>query len=241
MENQSPDTQNQNRPYRRDMLISVAMAILGVILVVLTIELSHGKHFSFLTHHRDHIVAAEIALFGGLAVEMAGRTVLQRFRQRNAIQLGTAIRAVLRIAAYLVIAVAIISLLSSNPALAAGLGSVTGVAIGFAAQNIVGNLFAGMLLAFGRLFKIGDEITVMASKGRVVEIGLIYTVVDGDDQWIFIPSSAMLTNVLQRKKESIAKTPKQENTPGQVLSSEKPLQNVVEPGPKVAEEEEKHS
>lgn len=241
MVNQSPDIQNQNRLYRKDMIISIAMAILGVILAVLTIELSHYKDFSFLARHRDHIVAAEIAFFGILVIEMVGRTVVQRFRQRNAIQLGIAIRAVLRTASYLVMAVAIISLLSSNSALAAGLGSVTGVAIGFAAQSIVGNLFAGMLLAFGRLFKIGDEITVMTNKGRVVEIGLIHTVVDGGDQWIFIPSSTMLTNVLQRKKESIAKTPKQENTPGQGLSSEKPLQNVVEPSPKVAEEKEKQS
>jgi len=131
-----------NQVHRKGLFVAVAIAIIGAILVGLTVELSTESHLSFLAPHRNRIVAAEIALFGILIVEVAGRSILQHFRQRDALQVGYAVRTVLRTACYLILVVAIVSLLSSNAALAAGLGSVAGVAIGFAAQNIVGNILA---------------------------------------------------------------------------------------------------
>jgi len=185
----------------RSILPAVIVAIVGLILIVLTIELARESHAAFLVHQRDRLIAAEIALFGITVVELASRTLLGRLRERGALQTGITLRAVLRTIAYTVLAFSVIAVLASNAALAIGVGSITGLVIGFAAQNLIGNLIAGMFLAIARPFTVGDQITIMGMSGRVVEIGVIHTLIDADDQWVFIPSMAVMTMALQRRKE----------------------------------------
>jgi small-conductance mechanosensitive channel len=52
-----------------------------------------------------------------------------------------------------------------------GLG-VTGIAIAFALQNILGDLFSAFTIYFGRPFEIGDYIVVGEDGGTVTKIGL---------------------------------------------------------------------
>jgi len=188
-------------PGRQSILPAVIVAIVGLILIVLTIELARERQAAFLVHQRDRLIAAEIALFGIAVVELASRTLLGRLRERGALQTGITLRAVLRTIAYTVLTFSVIAVLASNAALAIGVGSITGLVIGFAAQNLIGNLIAGMFLAIARPFTVGDQITIMGITGRVVEIGVIHTLIDADDQWVFIPSMAVMTMALQRRKE----------------------------------------
>lgn len=193
--------------HTRRLAWAAVICIAGAALVVLTIELADETQISFLRTNRNRIVAAEIALLGILAIELVGSAVLRHFRRRDALQLGIGVRAALRAAGYIVLGVTIVSLLSANPAVALGVGGVTGIIVGFAVQNIVGNMFAGIFLAFGRLFKIGDRVTVAGSTGHVVEISLIYTVIDAGDRWVFVPSSVLMSNAVQRLKEPGAQAP----------------------------------
>ena len=87
------------------------------------------------------------------------------------------------------------------PALAVGVGSVTGIIVGFSAQNLLGSIIAGTLLAIVRPIKVGDEITVMGNTGRVVEIGIMFTRIDAGERLVLIPNVSMMTNVILRKKE----------------------------------------
>jgi small-conductance mechanosensitive channel len=111
------------------------------------------------------------------------------------------VRAVVRTIGYMVIAVAILSILAANPALAVGVGSMMGLVIGFSTQNILANVFAGMLLAIDRPFRIDDEITVAGSTGRVVEITVIHTMMDTEEQVVLIPNASILTQAILRRKE----------------------------------------
>lgn len=70
------------------------------------------------------------------------------------------------------------------------------------AQNIVSNVVAGTITAIVRPFRTADEITVMGVTGRVVELGVIYTRLDTGERLVFVPDMAMMTNAVQRKKES---------------------------------------
>ncbi|MGA9154060.1 MAG: hypothetical protein WBZ36_26055 [Candidatus Nitrosopolaris sp.] len=54
----------------------------------------------------------------------------------------------------MVIAAVIISFLSENPALAVSIDAITGIVVGFAAQNVIGNMIAGLHLILNRPFKI---------------------------------------------------------------------------------------
>ena len=185
------------------ILLTAVMAILGVLSVIATIELAREAKWDFVVHQRDRLVAAEVALFGILVVEMLGRIFMRNFRERGALQAGMTIRAILRFVSYVVIAIATVSILAASPALAIGVGTVTGIILGFAAQTVIGNVLAGMILAIARPVGVGDELTVSAYgvSGRVVEIGVLYTVVDGGERWIMLPNTLMISTAIQRNKK----------------------------------------
>ena len=100
---------------------------------------------------------------------------------------------------YIILAIGVVSSLSSNPGLAIGIGTVTGVVIAFATQNLVGNVVAGVMLAIVRPVRIGDQVTVLASSGQVKEIALIYTILEDGENWYYVPSMVMFSNVVKKK------------------------------------------
>ena len=85
-------------------------------------------------------------------------------------------------------------------ALVAGLG-LTGFALGFAMKDIISNLLAGVLLILMSPFRVGDTIKVGSHTGKVVEINLRYTIIEGEEEKILIPNSTMFTNIISVKKE----------------------------------------
>lgn len=70
-----------------------------------------------------------------------------------------------------------------------------GVAIGFASQDILKNIFGGIMILFDRPFMVGDKIEVGNYYGEVVEIGLRYTrVTTPDDNLVSIPNSELMNS-----------------------------------------------
>lgn len=185
---------------RRTIALSIIVAAVGGVLVALTAQIREEGPLGLLYDHREQLLAIEIALTGVFGLELLGRALIDAFRRRNALDLGVALRATLRTIGYVVLGVSVVSVLSANASLAIGVGSITGVVIGISAQHLIGNVFAGMFLAVSRVVRIGDEITVLGSRGRVVEIGLVHTVLDVEDRLVFVPSTVMLTNAAQRHK-----------------------------------------
>ncbi|MCU1684560.1 MAG: hypothetical protein JWQ81_5299 [Amycolatopsis sp.] len=79
-------------------------------------------------------------------------------------------------------------------------GALTGVVVGIACQQALGNLFAGLVLLVSRPFTIGDQVIVHSGalggphSGMVLEMGLVYVVVDTDDGVLRLPNSAVLAS-----------------------------------------------
>lgn len=70
-----------------------------------------------------------------------------------------------------------------------------GVAVGFASQDILKNVFGGIMILFDRPFKSGDKIDVGGHYGEVVEIGLRSTrIVTPDDNLVSIPNSEIMNS-----------------------------------------------
>ena len=68
-----------------------------------------------------------------------------------------------------------------------------GLAIGFASQDFLKNIFGGLMILFDKPFQIGDKIESGKYYGEVVEIGLRSTrVVTPDDSMVTIPNSEMM-------------------------------------------------
>lgn len=69
----------------------------------------------------------------------------------------------------------------------------TGIAFGFAAQDVLKNIFAGIVIIFDSPFKVGDKIEIGNHYGEVLNIGLRSTrIVTADDSMVVIPNSEVM-------------------------------------------------
>lgn len=70
-----------------------------------------------------------------------------------------------------------------------------GIAIGFAAQDILKNIFGGIIIILDRPFQIGDKIEVNGYYGEVTEIGIrSIRIQTPDDSSVSIPNAEIMNN-----------------------------------------------
>lgn len=108
----------------------------------------------------------------------------------------TQVTLIQRIVAAAVCVVAVAAMLLTFPAMKTvgtsmlASAGVIGIVAGVAAQSTLGNLFAGLQIAFGDLVRIGDTVVVDGEWGKVEEITLTYLVVTTwDERRITMPVS----------------------------------------------------
>jgi small conductance mechanosensitive channel len=107
------------------------------------------------------------------------------------------IRILIRIVGAIIVISIIISYLSQDPIIAASIGTITGIVIGFASQNVIGNLISGLYLAISRPFRIGDKATVFGNTGIIFDIGLLYTRLRNDEGHIIMaPNLSMVSTTI---------------------------------------------
>jgi small-conductance mechanosensitive channel len=81
-------------------------------------------------------------------------------------------------------------------------GAVTAVLFGLAAQQTLGNLFAGTVLLSSQPFRLGDEIRLQSGslgdnvEGKVVTLGLLYTTLARGRGMILVPNSTVLDSAI---------------------------------------------
>ncbi|MGH2842969.1 MAG: mechanosensitive ion channel domain-containing protein [Solirubrobacteraceae bacterium] len=94
----------------------------------------------------------------------------------------------------------------SFKALAVG-GAFTAIVVGLAAQQTLGNLFAGMVLLSARPFRVGERVRVQAGalggqiEGVVSSLGLLYTTLARGQDRIMIPNTGVLAAVIVPLRE----------------------------------------
>ena len=194
METKDNEKEKQKSRAPRTALISLLVLIIFISVILTTDAIAKNSGLSFIGKHEKTIVNTELAIFALILVEFIGKAIIQAFKNRGIEPVGHNVRAILRGIVYLILAIGIVSSLSSNPGLAIGIGTVTGIVIAFATQNLVGNIFAGVLLAIVRPVRIGDYVTVLLSSGEVKEIALMYTILEDGENWYYVPSMVMFSN-----------------------------------------------
>jgi small-conductance mechanosensitive channel len=89
-------------------------------------------------------------------------------------------------------------------------GAMTAVVAGMAAQQTLGNLFAGMVLLTARPFRVGDRIRVQAgalaggSDGEVRSVGLFYTTLAAGAKTTAVPNSVVVSSAIVPLREPAA-------------------------------------
>ena len=153
-----------------------------------------------------------IAIVGWLLTVVAvgiERALLARFPDaglgdRRSRHVRTKIILVTRVAQALIVAVTIAAILWTIPPLRdIGVGilasaGVIGVIAGLAAQTTLGNLFAGLQIAFTDAIRIDDIVVVQGVTGRIDEITLTYVAVRAkDNTTLILPCTFFTTTPFQ--------------------------------------------
>jgi small-conductance mechanosensitive channel len=159
-----------------------------------------------------------IVVAGSIAINIVGNAIIMYLRDRvkeKAYAVGNVVK-VIGILAVLLFAIST-SRLGTELALLGG--TVTGLVLGLALQPVLGNLFAGIIILTTRFVEVGDTVRIVASqipyqvaslpvykyfspdyvapgyKGRVVEIGLIYTTLILDTGYeLRVPNMVLLSS-----------------------------------------------
>jgi small-conductance mechanosensitive channel len=159
-----------------------------------------------------------IVVAGSIAINIVGNAIIMYLRDRvkeRAYAVGNVVK-VIGILAVLLFAIST-SRLGAELALLGG--TVTGLVLGLALQPVLGNLFAGIIILTTRFVEVGDTVRIVASqipyqvaslpvykyfspdyvapgyKGRVVEIGLVYTTLILDTGYeLRVPNMVLLSS-----------------------------------------------
>ena len=115
-------------------------------------------------------------------------------------------------------------------------GALTSVFVGIAAQQALGNVFAGMVLVFAHPFRVGDAIRLRAGAlggtldGTVREIGITYVRLDTGGSVVSVPNSQVLNAVVGPVPPEEAQAPAvRDGKPGTPGAPEQPQPSP--PGP----------
>ncbi len=74
-------------------------------------------------------------------------------------------------------------------------GGITGIILGFASQNIVGNLISGIFLMIEKPIKIGDQVEIDKISGFITDIRIISTLIRTyDGLLVRIPNQQVFTS-----------------------------------------------
>lgn len=107
---------------------------------------------------------------------------------------------ILKIVYFIIIIIALLLVLSrlgfDISAIIASLG-IGGLAVAFAAKDIIANFFASVMLLFDNSFSQGDLINCKGIEGTIVEIGLRKTTIrSADNALIFVPNSTLASEAI---------------------------------------------
>lgn len=122
---------------------------------------------------------------------------------------ATAVKKLATIIAFMVITLGIFQALGLSIAGLLAFGGTAGIAVGFAAQNLVSNFFGGLTVYASRIFKLGDDIILKSTglSGTVIHIGWRSTTIAGwDGKRVYVPNSIFNTENLINNSRLIHRT-----------------------------------
>jgi small-conductance mechanosensitive channel len=183
-------------------------SIIALLLAIAAAVISHQAHRDTFTasHLTNQLIAYGTAVlflvFGSTATYgLAGKS--RELLEPTAGQAQSAIvrYAVLIVGAFTTLVITLLLFGVDVSQLVLG-GAITTVFLSIAAQQALGNVFAGLVLVFARPFRVGDAIRLQAGAlggtldGIVTDIGITYMRFSTDGRVMSIPNSQVLNAVV---------------------------------------------
>ena len=111
---------------------------------------------------------------------------------------ASAVRLICMVLGYGMVGLAVLGLLRVEIGNLLVGGAVTGVVVGIAAQQTLGNVFAGLVLLFARPYVPGQRVKIRSGSmggpfdGVILNAGLMYTTIDTEEGPVSMPNSGLL-------------------------------------------------
>lgn len=135
------------------------------------------------------ILGAALALAKGITLYL--RRVLRERIKKDLLDM------ILKIVYYGIIVIAALSVLPTLGVKLSGLlvaGGIVGIAIGFASQNVIGNLISGLFLMIERPLRVGNAVNIDGTVGLVEDIHILSTTLRTfDGLYIRVPNQKAFT------------------------------------------------
>lgn len=161
---------------------------------------AHGKgQLAWLETPLDFVTVIVLVMLGWAIARDVGRAFGPAlFRRMDPASAGT-VGFVIRLVTVAVAAVVALGIIGIEPRTLALGGAFTAVILGLAAQQTLGNMFAGTVLLSARPFRVGDSVRLQGGplagqiEGTVSTLGLLYTTFATGEGPIMVPNSVVLS------------------------------------------------
>lgn len=147
------------------------------------------------------LIAIGVCLVAGIiTVQLVANELARLARHRGSPAAASAIRLAVQVIGYLAILVTVLGLFAVKIESVLLSGAIVSVVLGLAAQQSLGNAFAGIVLLISRPFKVGDYITLRAGAlggqydGQIVAISLMFTTMRTKEGPISFPNASVLSS-----------------------------------------------
>jgi small-conductance mechanosensitive channel len=187
-------------------------SVIALIVAIVAAGTSGWAHQHFIHFASDHLInqgiaavcAVAVAVFGSMAsygLSGQARSVLET---RTSPSHAAVVRYALLLIGAIITLVTTLGLFGIPIGQLVLGGALTSVFVGIAAQQSLGNVFAGMVLLFARPFRVGDAVRLRAGAlgangildGTITEIGITYVRLDTGKSVMAIPNSTALASVV---------------------------------------------
>lgn len=153
-------------------------------------------------------IAAGLALatLGWIAARTAGR-VANPLLARRGVEVAGPLGFIVRLVAIAITVAMAFSVVGVDPTTLAAGGAMTAIILGLAAQQTLGNLFAGIVLLGARPFRIAERVRLQGGplggivEGIIVDLGLLYTTLARGDDRVLVPNSLVLSSAVVPLRE----------------------------------------
>jgi small-conductance mechanosensitive channel len=207
--------------------IAAAVVFVGAAIVAAALGGIHATHSvkganglktiqPYDSHRFGSWIATVLCVLAGVVmVRLVANEIARLARLRGSLAAANSLRVVIQIVGYLVVFVVLLGLLAVRVQSVLLSGAIGSVVIGLAAQQSLGNAFAGIVLLISRPFVVGDYITFRSGgmggqyDGEVTGITLMFTTLQTAEGPISFPNSAVLSSAATGRRSK-----PQESSPG---------------------------
>lgn len=202
---------NQHAVRKASWRLLVEVILLIAVVVGKSTAFSHiadlGIHDIRLAKTLVTVIAVVLVLIlGWLVSRDLARVAPALFRRMDPATAGT-VGFLIRLTAVMATVLLALGVAGITPQAIAVGGAFTAVVLGLAAQQTLGNLFAGMVLLSARPFKLGERIRLQAGPlggsidGVVASLGLLYTTLSRGEERVMIPNTVVLSSAVLPLRE----------------------------------------